>query len=367
MGLYGGKDHFLRKRTATEMSAPIRRSFAEAGGDAYFKSYEDVGCAASSNVSPSVCTCTYSFPMSSLLWPEGTTGGINPGKMARFSFSHEGVGYSVSAYTVIGLKDGKRVLLVLQLAPPSKEQRVMVKQVAFSFNDYVPLPCHFDKLLDAENPVVTFLAFPPGRELPTLHVHLGLQPPDASLGADLASGLASGRGADVALRCGGEELRAHSQLLAARSPVLAAQLASSPGTRALAINPDVSPSALRRLLEYAYTGRLDPQPSYEEATHLLAAADAYQLPGLVTLCERTLGVFLRVENAAETLLLADQHSSAALRKAAMNFIATCHGAVRQTPGWKDLLKRANGAELADAVMAHFPSPGAASRKRERDE
>lgn len=242
----------------------------------------------------------------------------------------------------------------------------MVKQLAFSFDDYVPLPCHFDKCLDAEHPVVTFLAFPPGREPPTLHVHLGLQPPDASLGADLASDLESGRGSDVALCCGGEELRAHSQLLAARSPVLAAQLASCPGTRALAINPDVSPPALRRLLEYAYTGRLDPEPSYEEATHLLAAADAYQLLGLMTLCERKLAVFLRVENAAETLLLADQHSSAALREAAMKFIATCHGAVRRTAGWKDLLKRANGAELADEVMAHFPSPEGASRKRERD-
>lgn len=45
-----------------------------------------------------------------------------------------------------------------------------------------------------------------------------------TLSAELAALFSTGDDADVALRCGGEDLRAHKLLLCVRSPVLAARI-----------------------------------------------------------------------------------------------------------------------------------------------
>jgi speckle-type POZ protein len=163
--------------------------------------------------------------------------------------------------------------------------------------------------------------------------------PASTLAADLAAALQSGTRADVTLLCGDERVAAHALVLCARSPVFAAQLNEGPlqaDASAVPVPPEITPHTLRRLLDFLYTDELEPA-SPEEATHLLNAADHYGVRRLFAICERTLCSALAVENAPETLTLADQHGAAALKDAALRFVAANAVAVMATPGWTHLL------------------------------
>ena len=181
--------------------------------------------------------------------------------------------------------------------------------------------------------------------------------PDATrLADDLRMLLSSGVGADVALVCddGGESLRAHSAVLSACSPVLAALLRNSStqaGASTLRVGDDVTLHTLRQLLQFLYTDDLPAPPSREEATHLLNMADQYDVPRLFALCQRTLCDALTVDNAADTLLLAEPFEDAELLKgAALRFVADNARAVLATPGWVRLLSSRLGPQLNSDVL-----------------
>jgi speckle-type POZ protein len=222
------------------------------------------------------------------------------------------------------------------------------------FSTFTPLPegmCAswgFRKLVSHARLFANFDAYAPGGVLcvkvkmwqkrseacpnPTVRVPL------PRLGLELGALLASGEGADVTLLCSAERLAAHALLLRTRSPVFAAQLREGPmqaDASAVPVPPDITPHTLRRLLHFLYTDELEPS-SPEEATHLLNAADHYDLPRLFAICERALCVALSVDNAAETLTLADQHAATGLKDAALRFVAANAVAVMATLGWEHL-------------------------------
>jgi speckle-type POZ protein len=162
--------------------------------------------------------------------------------------------------------------------------------------------------------------------------------PAPGLSAALGALLTSGQGADVTLLCGGKRLEAHSLLLCARSPVFAAQLAEGPlraDASAVPVPPEITPHTLRRLLHFLYTDELEPV-SAEEASHLLNAADHYNVPRLFAICERTLCSALAIDTVATTLTLADQHGATALKHAALRFLVANAVAVMATLGWAHL-------------------------------
>ncbi len=99
--------------------------------------------------------------------------------------------------------------------------------------------------------------------------------------------------------------------------------------------PEITPQTLRRLLHFLYTDELEPE-SAEEASHLLNAADHYDLPRLFAICERTLCSALAIDTVATTLTLADQHGATALKHAALRYVAANAVAVMATPGWAHL-------------------------------
>ena len=176
---------------------------------------------------------------------------------------------------------------------------------------------------------------------------LPIPPPSAP--SDLASLLASGEGADVILRCGAVHISAHSPILCARSPVLKAHLT---GPLACSLDnvpvpPEIDEHTLRRTLTFIYTDELAPE-SAEEAQHLLNAADHYGLPRLRAICESTLAESLSVANAAFTLTLAEQHGAAALKDAALRFVASNAVPVMATEGWRHL--KAASPALVEAAM-----------------
>ncbi len=102
------------------------------------------------------------------------------------------------------------------------------------------------------------------------------------------------------------------------------------------VPPEITPHTLHRLLQFLYTDELEPS-SPEEATHLLHAADHYGVRRLFCICERTLCAALSVDNAAETLALAGLHSAAALKDAALRFVAANAVAVMASAGWAHLV------------------------------
>ncbi len=186
-----------------------------------------------------------------------------------------------------------------------------------------------------------------------------------ALGADFGALLESGEHTDVTLVCGEERLAAHALVLRARSPVFAAQLADGPlraDADAVPVPPEITPHTLRRLLHFLYTDELEPE-SAEEASHLLNAADSYDVRRLFAICERTLNDALSVDNAAATLTLADQHSALALKNAALRFVAANTLAVMATAGWAQLLV-ARPLLMADAMhtmaAGEPPAPRAAA-------
>jgi speckle-type POZ protein len=141
--------------------------------------------------------------------------------------------------------------------------------------------------------------------------------PAPALSAHFGALLASGKGSDVTLVCGGERLAAHALVFATRSPVFAAQLDEGPmraDTAAVPVPPEITPQTLRRLLHFLYTDELEPA-SPEEASHLLNAADHYAVTRLFAICERTLCAALAVDTVATTLTLADQHGATGLKDA----------------------------------------------------
>jgi speckle-type POZ protein len=171
-------------------------------------------------------------------------------------------------------------------------------------------------------------------------VHDAVSPnlPVSGLSASWGALLAGGKYADVTLLCGDERISAHRLVLCTRSPVFAAQLDAGPlqaDASAVPVPPDITPHTLKLLLRFLYTDELEPE-SPEEATHLLNAADHYSMPRLFGICQRTLSASLRMDNAADTLMLADQHSAAALKGAALRFVAANAAAVMSTPGWAHL-------------------------------
>ena len=94
----------------------------------------------------------------------------------------------------------------------------------------------------------------------------------------------------------------------------------------------------------------------DDAAGLLAAADQYEVPRLVALCEEQLCEGIDDESAAARLVLADRHHAAQLKEACLDYIAEHHEAVMTSEGWQQLGTQPN---LLQELFAH----SAGARKR----
>ncbi|WVZ59416.1 hypothetical protein U9M48_009563 [Paspalum notatum var. saurae] len=130
---------------------------------------------------------------------------------------------------------------------------------------------------------------------------------------------------DVRFRVGGETFGAHRCVLAARSPVLEAELykGATAGASCTQID-DMLPEVFASLLWFIYTDCLPPtKDAVEEAMmteHLLAAADRFSVEELKLICEEKLFRELNHDTAAKILKLAIRHRSSFLREACIDFL-----------------------------------------------
>ncbi|XP_031232021.1 TD and POZ domain-containing protein 1-like [Mastomys coucha] len=145
---------------------------------------------------------------------------------------------------------------------------------------------------------------------------------------------------DFSLLVAGQEFRAHKAILAARSPVFKAmfehEMEQSLTNRIKIL--DLDPQVFKEMMGFIYTGKAPHLDSHSMATGVLAAADKYGLEGLKALCEDALCRNLSVENAAQTLILADLQGLERLKTQALDFIALHASEVSETSRWKSMVE-----------------------------
>lgn len=144
------------------------------------------------------------------------------------------------------------------------------------------------------------------------------------------------------LVCEDGRFEAHSFVLVMRSKTLAAQLGQSfaqaescecgrPAIKEIRMQERMTKQTIERMLEFMYTDDMS-LDCVEEASHLLYAADFYQIDRLCEICQNTIANNLTVENAAEMLTTSDFHSANALKVAILKFIVRNIAPISRTPG-----------------------------------
>ncbi|OVA05529.1 BTB/POZ-like [Macleaya cordata] len=174
--------------------------------------------------------------------------------------------------------------------------------------------------------------------------------PPSNIGQHFGQLLENGMGTDVNFEVDGEIFAAHKLVLAARSPVLRAQLfgpMKDRNTQCIKVE-DMEASVFKALLHFMYW---DDMPDMNEpmelnskwastmmAQHLLAAADRYGVERLRLICEAKLCEDVAVNSVATTLALAEQHHCFQLKSVCLKFVASPENlrAVMQTDGFEYL-------------------------------
>ncbi|KAF7081461.1 hypothetical protein CFC21_085400 [Triticum aestivum] len=197
--------------------------------------------------------------------------------------------------------------------------------------------------------------------------------PSSDLHRHFGDFLKSGDGTDVTFQVDGKTFSAHRSVLAARSPVFKAQLfgAMKESSDDLIMVDDMEADVFTSLLHFIYTDSL-PQMTREgddvvAASHLLVAADRYDVQRLKLICEEKLCSHLDTDTVATSLVLAEQHSCHGLKEACLQFLASPANleAMKASDGYvhlksscpsvlKELIARLLPAELKaakDIVMA----------------
>lgn len=133
----------------------------------------------------------------------------------------------------------------------------------------------------------------------------------------------------------GIEFRAHKNVLAARSEVLKAHFEHNMKENITnVVETQWETDVLKNVLTFVYTDKV---PQVDAPDKLLAAADYYQLMGLKSLCVEALYNKLTVENAIDTLQIAELYSSNSLTQSTLEFIKNGRAQLAiKTQGWANI-------------------------------
>jgi len=164
---------------------------------------------------------------------------------------------------------------------------------------------------------------------------------DNSLTEDLGILLKTAILSDVVLVINAETvIPAHSQVLAARSPVFNRMLQSGmkeSTTKEIQIT-DTNVELFKEFLSYLYTGKYNDRQE-DLIPDFLLLADKYDVRGLKLECERKLSNHLTVDNVMQKLWLADTYNSPFLKQYSVDFIVSNFMAVFKTQSFGDVCTR----------------------------
>lgn len=159
---------------------------------------------------------------------------------------------------------------------------------------------------------------------------------------------------DVTFQVQGESIKAHSILVAAGSPVLAAMFEQNfieKHTRVIKIQ-DIKAPVFKQLLQYMYTGKASEIGKEDIARDLLVAADKYGVESLKEECIKILIENLNSSNAIPILILAHLHSAPILLQATLSFMSlNGKGVCSHSIAWKQLMK--NYPDLCYTATKHI--------------
>ena len=174
--------------------------------------------------------------------------------------------------------------------------------------------------------------------------------PADSIREDLGSFCQGDLFADVTITCGGKEFRAHKVILASQSPVFKKMLEIDMKERRSGVIevPDITPAVMSDLLAYLYTGTAPHVDTL--ARELLNAADKYELPRLLSICETTLVSKITADSVLEMLILAELHKTETLKNACMGFIKCNFTSMSELDSWKDMKASASHQNLVLEVL-----------------
>ncbi|KAG8082028.1 hypothetical protein GUJ93_ZPchr0014g47485 [Zizania palustris] len=170
-------------------------------------------------------------------------------------------------------------------------------------------------------------------------------PPPSDLARHLAGLLDTGESADVAFEVDGETFMAHRLVLAARSPVLRAELRESAGDVVVVRVDDMEAQDFEALLRYMYTDSLPETRGGDAAAAMLpdlvAAANRYKMERLRQVCEDKLCEYVNGTTFAAMLTFAGEHHCHVLKDKCLRFIddpANLRSVVETTEGLEHLIK-----------------------------
>ena len=147
--------------------------------------------------------------------------------------------------------------------------------------------------------------------------------------------------ADVTVKCGDKEFRAHKAVLVSQSPVFSRMLDADMKEKREGVIEvtDIDPTVMSDLIAFLYTGNA---PNlHTEAKGLLHAATKYEIPRLMVLCENEIMINLHADNLLETVQLADTYEAPNLKKACFRRMRCTASEMVKTDAWKDFKESAN--------------------------
>ncbi|KAF8733370.1 hypothetical protein HU200_014977 [Digitaria exilis] len=156
-----------------------------------------------------------------------------------------------------------------------------------------------------------------------------VQVPPSDLSLHLLQWFSSGQEADITFKVEQVTFRAHTLMLAMRSPIFKQQLygqgqGQTPRDRVqrAEINIEgISPAVFKALLHFIYTDELLAEHEGEDmAKRLFAAAETYAMGRLKLLCGNILSKGLTVQSVVPILELAHKHQCTELKDACIEFI-----------------------------------------------
>lgn len=142
-----------------------------------------------------------------------------------------------------------------------------------------------------------------------------------SLPIDFSEMFDSGQSYDAEIRCGEHSVKAHKNILCARSEVFKAMLESDmvEGRTGIVELQDTDVSNIQDFVRYLYTGVI-PELTFDNAKILYELGDKYLIRSLVLRCTEYMLDNLSPENACLCFALADVHSDENLKESAVNYI-----------------------------------------------
>ena len=145
---------------------------------------------------------------------------------------------------------------------------------------------------------------------------------------------------DVTFNCKKNSIKAHTLILASGSPVLAAMFQHNfkENHEKVVLIKEIEPNVFEELLCYIYTGRFNGSGRNVDVAELFIAADKYAVETLKEECALILSRKLKVENAAQYLVLAHLHNSPRLHEASLDFISKNAKAICSRKDWMEIIK-----------------------------